>query len=178
MQRKIGLRSGSALAAAGLVLSVGAFAQQGKMSRTPDMMFARKAAEGGMLEVQLGQIAVRNGQSDKVKQFGQRMIDDHTKAGDDLKSVAAKDNITLPTQLNAKDQAMVDRFRGMTGAAFDKAYMRDMVKDHEEDVAEFQKEASSGMNTDLKDFAGRTLPTLQDHLRMAKEDNTSLMSSK
>ena len=131
-----------------------------------------------MLEVELGKVAVQNAQNDKVKQFGQRMIDDHGKAAEELKTVAAKDNITLPTELNAKDKAMVEKFRAMSGAAFDKAYMRDMVKDHQEDVAEFQKEASSGMNTDLKDWAGKTLPTLQDHLKMAKEDNSSLMSSK
>jgi putative membrane protein len=171
------LKVGTALAAAGLFVSAGAFAQD-KMVHPSDMKFAREACLGGMEEVELGKIAVQNGKSDKVKQFGQRMIDDHSKAGDELKSIAAKDNITLPTELDAKHKAVVDRFRNMNGAAFDKAYMRDMVKDHEMDVADFQKEANSGMNTDLKDWAGKTLPTLQDHLRMAKEDNSSLMSRK
>ncbi len=154
-----------------------AFAQQGSTS-SADMMFAKKAAIGGMEEVQLGQLAVKNGKSDKVKQFGQRMIDDHSKANDQLKSIAGKDNITLPTQLDAKHQAMVDKMGALQGAAFDKAYMRDMVKDHEMDIADFQKEASGGMNSDLKDFAGSTLPTLQEHLRLAKEGNSSLMSMK
>jgi putative membrane protein len=167
----------SALAAASLCLAMAAFAQQGSTS-SADMMFAKKAAIGGMEEVQLGQLAVKNGKSDKVKQFGQRMIDDHSKANDQLKSIAGKDNITLPTQLDAKHQAMVDKMGALQGAAFDKAYMRDMVKDHEMDIADFQKEASGGMNSDLKDFAGSTLPTLQEHLRLAKEGNSSLMSMK
>ncbi len=177
------------LIAAGLILGTGAFAQdkmasdskmssEKMMTKASDRKFAHDAAIGGMTEVELGRVAVQNAKSDKVKQFGQRMIDDHSKAGDELKSVAAKNNIMLPTELDAKHKAMVEKFRKMNGAAFDKAYMANMVKDHEEDVADFQKEANSGSNTDLKDFAGKTLPTLQDHLRMAKEDNSSLMSSK
>ena len=129
----------STIAAAGLILAAGAFAQQGSTS-SADMMFAKKAAIGGMEEVQLGQIAVKNAKSDKVKQFGQRMIDDHSKANDQLKSVAAKNNITLPTRLDAKHQAVVDRLGALQGAAFDKAYMRDIVKDHEMDIADFQKD--------------------------------------
>ena len=88
----------------------------------------------------IGEIAVKNAKSDKVKQFGQRMIDDHSKANDQLKSVAAKNNITLPTRLDAKHQAVVDRLGALQGAAFDKAYMRDMVKDHDMDIADFQKD--------------------------------------
>jgi len=143
-----------------------------------DRKFAHEACIGGMEEVQLGQIAVKNAKNDKVKEFGRRMIDDHTKAGDKLKEIASKNNIDLPTEVDAKGKALIDRMSRMSGAAFDKAYMRDMVKDHESDVAAFQKEADSGMNPDLKSFAGQTLPTLQDHLRMAKEDNNAVMSMK
>jgi putative membrane protein len=139
-----------------------------------DARFAKDAAIGGMTEVEMGKIAVKNGSNDKVKQFGQRMIDDHSKASDQLKSVAAKDNITLPTELDAKHKAMVDKYAAMTGTAFDRAYMRDMVKDHQTDVADFQKESNSGSNYDLKNWAGATLPTLQEHLRLAKDAESSL----
>ncbi len=182
MRSKLNIKSGLAVTAAGLFLALGAASAQDKMATTTsmsDMKFAKEAALGGMEEVELGKLAVSKGKSDKVKQFGQRMIDDHTKAGEDLKSVAAKNNITLPTELDAKHKAVVNRFSAMSGgAAFDRAYMRDMVKDHEMDVADFQKEANGGQNSDLKGFAGQTLPTLQEHLKMAKEGNTSLMSSK
>lgn len=174
MERKL-IRKCSTIAVAGLFVAFGAVAQETAQS---DKMFARDAAMGGMEEVELGKLAVKNGQNDKVKQFGQRMIDDHSKANEQLKSIAAKNNIDLPTSLDASKRAMVDKFSRMSGAAFDKAYMQDMVKDHETDVAAFRKEADSGSNTDLKNFAGSTMPTLQDHLRMAKEYNSALMSSK
>jgi putative membrane protein len=134
-----------------------------------DAHFAKEAAQGGMAEVKLGQLAQDKGSSDSVKSFGKQMVDDHTKAGDKLKEVASRENITLPTDISAKDQATYDRLSKLNGAAFDRAYARDMVKDHETDVAAFQKEANSGRDDSLKGFASETLPTLQDHLKQAKE---------
>jgi putative membrane protein len=177
MRIKTGKSAVIVIASAFLTVA-GALAQQGMNTSAADRRFAREACIGGMEEVQLGQIAVKNAQSDKVKQFGQRMIDDHTKAGDQLKQIASKNNLTLPNEVDAKGKALIDRMSRLNGAAFDKAYMRDMVKDHESDVAAFQKEADGGSNADLKSFAGQTLPTLQDHLRMAKEDNNAVMSMK
>jgi putative membrane protein len=138
-------------------------------SATPDVHFAKEAAQGGMAEVKLGQLAQEKGSSDTVKTFGKRMVDDHSKAGDKLKEVASHESITLPSDLSAKDQATYDRLSKLNGAAFDRAYARDMVKDHETDVAAFQKEANAGKNDSLKSFASETLPTLQDHLKQAKE---------
>ena len=138
-------------------------------SATPDVRFAKEAAQGGMAEVKLGQLAQEKGSSDTVKSFGKRMVDDHSKAGDKLKEVASHESITLPSDLSAKDQATYDRLSKLNGAAFDRAYARDMVKDHETDVAAFQKEANAGNNDSLKSFASETLPTLQDHLKQAKE---------
>jgi putative membrane protein len=138
-------------------------------SATPDVHFAKEAAQGGMAEVKLGQLAQEKGSSDTVKTFGKRMVDDHSKAGDKLKEVASHESITLPSDLSAKDQATYDRLSKLNGAAFDRAYARDMVKDHETDVAAFQKEADAGKNDSLKSFASETLPTLQDHLKQAKE---------
>jgi putative membrane protein len=133
-----------------------------------DKTFVMKAAEGGLAEVQLGQLAADKASSDDVKQFGKMMVDDHTKANDQLKSVAQQKGITLPTDLNAKDKAEKDRLSKLSGEQFDKAYMQAMVKDHVKDVSEFKKESTSAKDTDLKNFASQTLPTLQTHLDKAK----------
>jgi putative membrane protein len=115
-----------------------------------DAHFAKEAAQGGMAEVKLGQLAQEKGSSDTVKGFGKRMVDDHSKAGDKLKEVASRESITLPTNISAKDQAIYDRLSNLNGAAFDRSYARDMVKDHETDVAAFQdhlKQAKEMMKT-------------------------------
>jgi len=163
------LRNFGAALAAGVFLSAGAFAQTPDKVSATDTRFAREAAMGGMEEVELGKIAVQNSSNDQVKQFGQRMIDDHSKAGDELKGIASKKNITLPSELDAKHKGAVNKYSNMKGADFDRAYMKDMVKDHETDVAEFQKEANGGSDKDIQGFASHTLPTLQDHLRMARD---------
>jgi putative membrane protein len=133
-----------------------------------DRKFAMEAAMGGMAEVELGRLAAERGASDGVKQFGQRMVDDHSRANSELMQWASGKGITLPTTLDAKHQALMTRMRALSGAAFDSAYAREMVKDHEKDVALFQREASRGTDADLKSFAQRTLPTLQEHLTMAR----------
>jgi putative membrane protein len=133
-----------------------------------DKHFVRKAAEGGLAEVELGKLATQKASSDEVKKFGQRMVDDHTKANDQLKQVAQQKGIALPTQPDAKDQATLKRLEKLSGEQFDKAYMNDMVKDHTKDVAEFQKESKTAKDPDVKNFASQTLPTLQDHLKQAK----------
>jgi putative membrane protein len=97
------------------------------------------------------------------------MVDDHSKANEKLKGVASQKGIAAPSAVNAKQKATMDRLSNLSGAAFDRAYMQDMVKDHEEDVAEFQREANSGADPDVKNFASKTLPTLQEHLKMAQD---------
>lgn len=139
-----------------------------------DNQFITKAAEGGMAEVEMGQLATQHASNGKVKQFGQRMVDDHSKANDDLKKTASQKGITVPTTVNAKQKATMDRLSKLNGAEFDRAYMQDMVRDHREDVAEFKKEANSGDDPDVKAFASKTLPTLEDHLKMAEEINGQL----
>lgn len=160
-----------------LLLTSAAFAQTGAADRMksgsdmvpmPDQHFMMKAAQGGMAEVQLGKLATQNASSQAVKDFGQKMVDDHSKANDELKGLAARKNVTLPTSLDAKDQATMDRLSKLTGAAFDRAYMRDMVADHKKDIADFQREASSGADPDVKTWASNTLPTLQQHLQLAQ----------
>jgi putative membrane protein len=134
-----------------------------------DSSFAMKAAAGGMAEVKMGQLAADKGSNDAVKAFGQRMVTDHSKAGDKLKDVAAKGGVTLPTDITKADQREYDKLSKLSGKDFDQAYAQAMVKDHMDDVAEFKKEAASGGDSSLKQFAADTLPTLQDHLKQAKE---------
>jgi putative membrane protein len=135
-----------------------------KMMKSPDARFAMMAAQGGMAEVQLGQLAAQKASNPDVKAFGQQMVDDHSKANDQLKSVAQGENMTLPSSLSAKDQALYTKLQNLSGAEFDKAYVRAMVKDHQEDVKEFQKEADNGKDPQIKNFASQTLPVLQQHL--------------
>jgi putative membrane protein len=148
----------------------------GKVSAA-DMKFARDAAVGGLMEVQMGMTAEQKASNDKVKQFGQKMVNDHSKANDQLMSIASKKNITLPTEIDAKHKKAMEMTSKMSGTGFARDYMRDMVRDHETDVAEFQKEANSGSDPDLKNFAAMTLPTLQQHLQMAKDIDSSLGQS-
>src|SRR5690242_10004580 len=134
-----------------------------------DETFAKKAAEGGMAEVKLGQLAEERGSNPAVKNFGRRMVQDHSKANNELKEATSKENIELPSELDKSDQATYDRLSKLSGDAFDRAYARDMVKGHSKDVSEFQKEAKNGRDESIKNFAAQTLPTLQNHLDQARQ---------
>jgi putative membrane protein len=128
-----------------------------------------KAAQGGAAEVKLGQLAADKASNQKVKDFGKRMATDHGKAGTELNTIAQKKSLQAPSDLTSEDQALYQRLNGLSGQAFDKAYMSEMVKDHQKDIAEFQREADSGKDSDVKSFASKTLPTLREHLQMAKD---------
>jgi putative membrane protein len=134
-----------------------------------DKEFVTKAAIGGMAEVQMGQLASSKATSADVKAFGQRMVTDHSKANDELKSLATTKGLALPTDLDDEHKNDMQKLSTLTGKDFDKAYMDNMVKDHEKDVNEFQKASGSAGDADLKAWAGKTLPTLQQHLQMAKD---------
>ncbi|HJT70527.1 MAG TPA: DUF4142 domain-containing protein [Terriglobales bacterium] len=133
-----------------------------------DQQFIKKAAEGGLAEVQLGQLATEKASSPEVKQFGQRMVDDHSKANDQLKQVASQKGVTVPDKLNAKDAATKAKLEKLSGEAFDRAYMKDMVTDHTKDVSEFKMASKNAKDPDVKNFASQTLPTLEEHLKQAK----------
>jgi len=134
-----------------------------------DKEFVIEAAQGGMAEVSLGQMAAAKATNNDVKEFGNRMVTDHSKANDELKQLATNKGITLPADPGADEKKTEEALSKKSGKAFDKAYMTDMVKDHEKDVAEFQKESKDAQDPDLKAWVTRTLPTLQDHLKMAKQ---------
>jgi putative membrane protein len=165
-----------------LVLGLAAFAQSQPASQssqsanrmTADHTFVTKAAQGGLAEVQLGTLAKDKASSADVKSFGERMVTDHTKANDELKQIASKKGITLPTTLDSKSQATYDRLAKLSGAEFDREYMKDMVSDHREDVNEFRRESQRGTDTDIKDFAAKTLPTLEQHLQQAESTDAKV----
>jgi putative membrane protein len=146
-------------------------------SGSEDIEFVFDAAKGGMAEVELGKLAAERAKNEEVKKFAQRMVDDHAKAGDELKSIAEKKGIKLPQEIDAKDRALIARLQKLNGAAFDRAYMQAMVGDHVKDVNEFKKEANSGRDPQVKSFASTTLPTLEEHLQHARQARTAATSS-
>lgn len=143
--------------------------QSSMNNKMSDEMFAKEAARGGIAEVKLGQLAEDKGQSDAVKDFGKRMVADHSKANDQLQGAASQINLQLPTEPSRMDQEQYTKLSKLSGKAFDRAYARDMLKDHEKDVAAFRHEAKYGKNQDIKNFASLTLPTLEDHLKQARQ---------
>jgi len=167
----------------GVMVTIAALAAAPAMGQTkspassPDMAFAKEAAIGGMAEVDLGNLAQQKASSADVKQFGQRMATDHAKANDELKQWASSKSVTLPAEIDAKHKATHDRLAKLSGDAFDKAYMHDMVMDHQHDVAAFRKESTSGKDADLKAWAGKTLPTLEDHLKLAQQTDKAVGTS-
>jgi putative membrane protein len=135
----------------------------------PDASFYKKAAEGGIAEVQLGQLAQDKSSTQSVKDFGAMMMKDHSAANDKLKAIADGKGIKLPTSPSVTQKASKTKLEVLTGNTFDKSYIKGMVEDHQEDIKEFQKEASSGQDPDAKAFAASTLPTLKAHLKKIQE---------
>ena len=133
-----------------------------------DSKFAVTAANGGMLEVALGELAVQKSQNPRVKNFGSMMVADHTKANNELKALAGSKNIALPPSLSEDAQKHVNEMSKKAGKDFDKDYIGMMVDDHKDDISEFEKAADKATDVDLKSFASSKLPTLRMHLDSAK----------
>jgi len=146
---------------------------KGKVSAA-DRKFMMKAAQGGMAEVTLGQLATQRASDSAVKGFGQHMVRDHSKANAQLQQLAARKGVTLPRDIGAEHKAALARLSRLPGPAFDRAYMKDMVEDHEKDVSEFREESREARDANLKAWAAKTLPTLQQHLQMARSINQSV----
>ncbi|HEX6895170.1 MAG TPA: DUF4142 domain-containing protein [Bryobacteraceae bacterium] len=136
---------------------------------TADKTFMNRAAEGGVAEVKLGQLAQEKASNQAVKDFGQRMATDHQKANDQLKSLASSKNVTLPDSMSAKDQVLYNRLSKLSGDQFDREYMRAMVQDHKTDVNEFRRETERAKDPDVRAFASGTLPVLEHHLQLAEQ---------
>ena len=143
-----------------------------------DAKFMMMAATSDMNEISLSNMALQKSSDDSVKQFAQTMLDDHTRASDQLKTVAMSKSVVLPASADAKHQAMMTKLQSMSGEMFDRMFVKTMVKDHEKAVKIFQKESTSGRDADAKAFATTTLPTLQTHLTMAQSMNGKMMNMK
>jgi putative membrane protein len=133
-----------------------------------DAAFVAKIGEVGMAEVELGKLALQKTQRDDVKKFAQQMVDDHSKAGAELKAIAMRKNITMPMDLDAEHKALRDRLSKLSGAAFDQAYMQAMADGHRKVVAQFRNETQSGSDAEVKAWAAKTLPTVETHLKHAE----------
>ena len=130
-----------------------------------DEKFMLAAAQGGMLEVRLGEVAKEKAARQDVKDFGAMMATDHGKAGEELNSVATKNGVTLPADLDARHKAIVDKLSKLSGAEFDKTYIAEMVKDHEKDAIAFKDASKTAKNPEVKGFAPKTLPVIKSHLK-------------
>lgn len=144
-----------------------------------DKAFVRSALEGSMAEVQMGQLAAQKGSSDDVKQFGQKMVNDHTQLGNQMKQAAQQMNVQPPKGLSKKDKAEVAKLQALSGAQFDNAYIEAMMKDHKKDLSDFQQEAQSTQNPALKQLAQQDAQIIDQHLQqiqqIAKSHNTAGM---
>lgn len=130
--------------------------------------FIMEALQGGMMEIKMGQLAVEKGQSPAVKELGRRLVADHTKASEELKQIAHQKGVEMPRETAKKHDKMMDHLSGLSGAEFDKAFAMHAVKDHQKDIKQFEKQSMKSDDAEVKAFATKTLPTLREHLRMAK----------
>jgi len=135
---------------------------------TPDASFYKHAAEAGIAEVEAGKLAQDKGNSQAVKDFGARMVTDHSAANDKLKSLAESKNISLPTSSSVSQMATKAKLEVLSGDTFDKSYIKSQLKAHYQAVALFKKESTTGQDPDAKAFATETLPTLRSHLKSIK----------
>lgn len=136
---------------------------------TFDKDFLTKAAQGNMAEVRLGNLAAEKASSNDVKRFAQRMVTDHTQAGQQLNQLATTLNFTPPQDLNPEQQNAISRLETASGKDFDREYMKMMVDDHRKDISEFERAAAQATNPDVKQFASQLLPTLNEHAKLAHE---------
>ena len=135
---------------------------------TGDQNFILAAAQGGMTEVKLGDLAAQNGTRADVKEFGQMMVKDHSAINADLKALASQKGVTLPDSLDTKHQGMVDKLAALNGSAFDKAYISAMVKGHKMDAKAFKAESVATTDADIKSFVDKSLPVVEMHLEHIK----------
>lgn len=149
-----------------------------KLMKSGDTAFAIKAAQGGATEIKLGQLASEKASNADVKALGQQMVDEHTKANEQLRSIAQSQHLTLPSEADPKGQAMYFKLQNTPAAKFDHLYLKMMASDHRADVKSFGKEAKNGADPALKDFAAKTLPVLEGHLDKAKMIESNVGASK
>ncbi|MDQ3712044.1 MAG: DUF4142 domain-containing protein [Acidobacteriota bacterium] len=151
---------------------------QSSSKKNSDSKFMMMAATSDMNEITLSNQALSKSSNEDVKKLAQMMVDDHTKASEELKPIAMSKSVMLPTDADAKHKSALEKMSGMSGTEFDMAYLKMMVKDHEKAVSMFQKEANNGKDAEAKAFAAKTLPVLQGHLDMSRSMMTKMMGNK
>ena len=134
-----------------------------------DSNFVMQAAQTGMLEVQLGKLAVQRGSSAGVKQYGQQMVEEHTQKNQELMQLAMQKGVEVPTEMSSQNKALGDRLSGLSGTSFDAAYKQAMIDSHNQAIALFQAQSQQGQDPELKAWATKTLPNLQAHLQMVNQ---------
>lgn len=143
---------------------------QGQPTNYADQAFVSKAMQGGLAEVQLGQLAQQKAQSEDVKQFAQKMVNDHSQMNDKwLKPVAKQMSVSEPKGPSKKDKKLMEKLQGLNGQAFDTAYIQAMVKDHKEDLKDFQGESQTAQDPNVKQIATQGTDILQKHLQMIEQ---------
>jgi putative membrane protein len=142
---------------------------RGDTLRAMDADFLREANMGNLKEIELGRLAIRQGASDRVRTFGQQMVTDHGRMNEELKNIARQKNLNIPDSLMSDKQADISKFQQLSGAEFDREFIRQMVTDHQKDVEQFDREARTGDDAAVRSLASRSLPTIRHHLEMARD---------
>lgn len=163
------------LAVAALVALTLPAAAQVQVVNDVDRQFVNKAATDGLAEVELGRLATQRAARPAVRSFGERMVTDHGRANAELAALARSKGLTMPMTLDPSAQAMRDRLSSLNGADFDRAYMSEMVRDHTEDVALFERQTEVSTDPDIKAWTARSLPMLREHLALARQVNSDLV---
>jgi len=146
------------------------FAQEkAEKKDVPDKGFMMYAARDGIFHVEAGKLAVQRASREDVKKFGQHSIDDHSKANDELAQLASKKGVMLPKKMSKREQEALEKVAKLSGPDFDKAYLEMEIKDHSKDLSAFQKEAKGGKDPDVKAWAAKIVPTIEEHLKMARD---------
>jgi putative membrane protein len=133
-----------------------------------DQSFANAAAQGGLAEVAAGQLAEQKAASPQVKQFGQTLVADHTESDAGLQQIAKQKKLTLPTEPSEDQKSEMQKLQGLSGSAFDRQFVQDQIKDHQEDIQMFEQEAATGKDGTLKAYSEKVLPVLRKHLQIAE----------
>jgi putative membrane protein len=172
---KIGLAAASLLlVAATTAPAAETHSARAKQAPPEVASFMEEAAMGGMAEVELGKLAEQRAANPKVKQFGKRMVTDHSKVNAQLKQLAARKGVTLPKDIGSEHEALRTKLSGLSGADFDKAYIDAMKEDHEKDIDAFKQAAASSPDKDVRSFAKKTLPTLEAHQKQVDQIEPAL----
>jgi len=143
--------------------------EKGERKTIPDAGFIRSAASDGLFHVEAGKLAVQRASSEEVKKFGQHAIEHHSQIKDELTQLAKTKGVTLPKAMYKKERETLDKLTKLSGPGFDKAYVEMETKHHSKDLSAFQKEAKDGKDPDVKAWAVKTVPTIEEHLKMLSD---------